>query len=89
MSTVFSLIPKNREHLYHLVDDEPILKEPLNDGYDHISYENDKCDIARRSSNYITILCDDIIFDYLPNDTKVWATNNTQQGIYTIGDIRK
>ena len=24
-----------------------------------------------------------------PNDTKVYALNNSQQGIYTIGDIKK
>lgn len=29
------------------------------------------------------------IADLLPNDTKVWALDNTPQGIYTIGDIKK
>lgn len=29
------------------------------------------------------------IADLLPDDTKVWALDNTPQGIYTIGDIKK
>lgn len=26
---------------------------------------------------------------FLPDETKVYATDNTQQGIFTIGDIKK
>ena len=55
--------------------------------YDYIS-EDFFQDVAFRDNRgkfrWIMALADE-----LPDDTKVYALDNSQQGIYTIGDIKK
>jgi hypothetical protein len=77
MSTLFG-IPK-REVPIELGDENGI--------FDYIS-EDFFQDVAFRSNSgklrWVMALA-----DKLPEDTRVYALDNSQQGIYTIGDIKK
>ena len=49
--------------------------------------EYEEVEVARRSSNYVRWV--NALAPLLADDVKVVALDNTAQGIYTIGDIRK
>jgi hypothetical protein len=48
---------------------------------------DEEVEVARRSSNYVRWV--NTLAPLLADDIQVVALDNTAQGIYTIGDIRK
>lgn len=60
----------------------PIIDDSIGDDFD----SEDMTNVAYRYS--VGIYFTNPIAHLLPNDTPVYATDNTQQGIYTIGDIK-
>lgn len=76
MSTTFG-IPE-REVNIELGDENGIFDYINKDFFDSIAIRGDNGEI--RLYRNIT---------FIPDDTRVYALNNSQQGIYTIGDIKK
>ena len=84
MSTKFAVKVERDEYAY------------LSDDYDEIGDEEDMISdfsestlvvhVARRSR---TLSWTNAIAHLLPDDTPVIPTNNSAQGIYTIGDIKR
>lgn len=77
MSTKFG-IPK-REVDIELGDETGIFDYISKDFFDEVAF---------RSNGGILYWTRPLAFK-LPDDTEVYALNNSQQGIYTIGDIKK
>ena len=78
MSTTFGIFVKDGK----LVDCE------INEFDEFVHPEDDLevIEIAFRG-NSGRISWDNLVAQFLPPDTKVYALDNSQQGIYTIGDI--
>lgn len=79
MSTVFAII---KQELLSKTSQEK----------DFLDIKNEDCiEIAVRSNNGRISWCNHfhILLDYLPEDTKVFALDNSAQGIYTISDLKK
>ena len=77
MSTKFGILTQNIDH-EKLVDED-------GDLLDYIS-RNIFEPIFFRGVNTRWLSA---VGEYLPDDMKVYALDNTQQGIFTIGDIKK
>ena len=45
--------------------------------------------VAFRSSSALGMRWKDDLARFLPDDTRVWPLDNSAQGIFTIGDIKK
>jgi len=80
MSTTFGIPIKHRDIEVNEYDEMVRLMD--DDGY----YDEEFVDVWFRSSNCRWL---NPLGELLPDDTKVYALDNTQQGVYTIGDIKK
>lgn len=79
MSTVFAII---KQELLSKTSQEK----------DFLDIKSEDCiEIAFRSNRGNIYWCNrfHILLDYLPEDTKVFALDNSAQGIYTISDLKK
>jgi predicted transport protein len=77
MSTKFGI--PSREIDIELGDENGIFDYISEDFFQDVAFRNNRGKIS-----WIMALADE-----LPDDTKVYALDNSQQGIYTIGDIKK
>jgi hypothetical protein len=68
-----------REVNIELGDENGVFDYISEDFFQDVAFRNNRCKIS-----WIMALADE-----LPDDTKVYALDNSQQGIYTIGDIKK
>jgi hypothetical protein len=77
MSTKFGILTQNIEH-EKLVDED-------NDLLDYISRDIFEPVFFRGTYSKWLIK----VGEYLPDDMRVYALDNTQQGIYTVGDCKE
>ena len=77
MSTLFGI--PIREVNIELGDEHGVFDYISEDFFQDVAFRNNRGKIS-----WIMALADE-----LPDDTKVYALDNSQQGIYTIGDIKK
>jgi hypothetical protein len=81
MSTTFGIPIKHRDIEVNEYDEMVRLMD--DDGY----YDESFTEVWFRSMGNCRWL--NPLGELLPDDTKVYALDNTQQGVYTIGDIKK
>ena len=81
MSTTFGIPIKHRDIEVNEYDE--MVRHIDDDGY----YDEDFVEVWFRSMGNCRWL--NPLGELLPDDTKVYALDNTQQGVYTIGDIKK
>ena len=78
MSTTFG-IPERKVELDKLVDEDGELLDYIShDFFERVWFR------SMSRSRWLTPIA-----ELLPDDTRVFALDNSQQGIYTIGDIKK
>jgi hypothetical protein len=77
MSTKFGILTQNIEHEKLVDEDGDLLDYISRDIFEPIFFRG----INTRWLSAVGV--------YLPDDMKVYALDNTQQGIFTIGDIKK
>lgn len=78
MSTTFG-IPERKVDLNKLVDEDGELLDYIShDFFERVWFR------SMRRSRWLTPIA-----ELLPDDTRVFALDNSQQDIYTIGDIKK
>ena len=77
MSTKFGILTQNIEHEKLVDEDGDLLDYISRDVFEPIFFRG----INTRWLSAVGV--------YLPDDMKVYALDNTQQGIFTIGDIKK
>jgi hypothetical protein len=77
MSTLFGI--PIREVNIELGDENGIFDYISEDFFQDVAFRDNKGKLR-----WVMALADE-----LPDDTKVYALDNSQQGIYTIGDIKK
>jgi len=78
MSTTFG-IPQRRVELDKLVDEDGDLLDYISHNFFEDIWFRSSC-----NSRWLNPLA-----ELLPDETRVFALDNTQQGIFTIGDIKK
>jgi hypothetical protein len=77
MSTKFGILAQNIEH-YKLVDEDGDLLDYISTSiFEPVFFRG-------TNSRWLTVFG-----EYLPDDMRVYALDNTQQGIYTIGDCKE
>jgi hypothetical protein len=77
MSTKFGILTQNIDHEKLVDEDGDLLDYISRDIFEPIFFRG----INTRWLSAVGV--------YLPDDMKVYALDNTQQGIFTIGDIKK
>ena len=77
MSTKFGILTQNIEHDKLVDEDGDLLDYISRDIFEPIFFRG-------VNTRWLTA-----VGEYLPDDMKVYALDNTQQGIFTIGDIKK
>lgn len=82
MSTIFGVIKQGSKANPRYANDELV----VNCLWEDLEYEFEV--VAFRYNRGGMVWKNPIAY-LLPDDTKVWALDNTPQGIYTIGDIKK
>lgn len=81
MSTTFGIIIKDGDELLDLPQTEDVLNIEESDNIDIVE--------VYFRGNFGGGYWMSKLAQFLPNDTKVYALDNTAQGIYTIGDLLK
>ena len=77
MSTKFGILTEQVDH-EKLVDEDGDLLDYISTSiFEPVFFRG-------TNSRWLTVLG-----EYLPDDMKVYALDNTQQGIFTVGDIKK
>ena len=77
MSTTFGI----HKHIYKEIiieDDCPIIDDDTDNDFIVVAFRGNTVGISWRNE----------LAPFLPDEMKVYALDNTQQGIYTIGDIK-
>lgn len=86
MSTIFGVLKKEHSDIHVdynklgelKLNNQPIILDEDEDLFEKVAIRHDSGSISW--TNHIA--------DLLPDDTKVWALDNTPQGVYTILDLK-